>query len=105
MHCGAEIDNEAVVCIHCGCAVENKKPLTKNIAKDDTMEIIVKIFLILGCVSWGWLLIPLLWCVPITVSIFRKLEYKEPVGTGLKVCALLFVNLIAGVCLLCMEDN
>ena len=36
---------------------------------------------------------------------FNRLRDKRPVGTGLKVCALLFVNLIGGICLLCMHDD
>ena len=28
--CGKEVNDEAVVCIHCGCAIENKKASTAN---------------------------------------------------------------------------
>lgn len=28
--CGKEVNNEAVVCIHCGCAIENKKTSITN---------------------------------------------------------------------------
>jgi hypothetical protein len=72
--------------------------------RDDGMVTVAKVFLILGCIGFGAFLIPLAWCIPITVSIFRKLNSGEPIDTGLKVCALLFVNLIAGILLLCMED-
>ena len=65
---------------------------------------VIKVFLILSCVGLGWAIIPLAWCIPMTVSIFRKLNSGEPIGTGLKVCTLLFVNLVAGILLLCMED-
>ena len=61
-HCGAEMLDDAVVCVKCGCSV---KPPAK---KDDTMKLIVKIFMILGCISFGWALIPLAWCIPMTVS-------------------------------------
>ncbi len=97
--------DEAVLCVHCGCQVENRALTMSAPRKDDTMEIIVKIFLILGCISSGWALIPLLWTIPITVSIFGKLKRREPIGTGLKICTLLFVNLIAGIILLCMDEN
>ena len=33
------------------------------------------------------------------------MKYNQPVGTGLKVCALLFVNLIGGILLLCRSDE
>ncbi len=72
--------------------------------QDDAMATVVKVFLILGCITFGWAVIPLAWCIPITVSIFRKLNNGEPIGVGLKVCAMLFVNLIAGILLLCMPE-
>lgn len=28
--CGKEINDDAVVCVHCGCAVEDKKPAVSN---------------------------------------------------------------------------
>lgn len=94
--------DDAVICMNCGCS-------TGQIAiashKNDTLETIVKVMLILGCVAEGWMIIPLAWCIPITVTIFRRFKTREPIGTGLKVCTLLFVNLIAGICLLCMDDN
>lgn len=43
--------------------------------------------------------------IPITISVFHRLRDNRPVGTGLKVCALLFVSLIGGICLLCMNDG
>lgn len=101
-HCGAQIMDDAVVCIHCGCATASNTTAPK---KDDTLETIVKVMLILGCIAEGWLIIPLAWCIPITVTIFKRFKTGEPIGTGLKICSLLFVNLIAGICLLCMDDQ
>jgi len=109
-HCGAQIHDEAVFCVHCGCSV---KPLTPaptpapapvQPAKDDTMSVIVKIFMVVGCLSMGWLLLPLAWCIPMTVSVFKSLDAGRPISTGMKVCSLLFVNTIAGICMLCMND-
>ena len=100
--CGAEINDAAVVCVHCGCEV--KKPAPAK-AKDDTMLTIVKIFLIIGCVSIGWLLVPLAWCIPMTVKAFRCMKEHIPMTTGFKVCVLIFVNLIAGIIMLCVDDE
>ena len=94
--------NEAVICIHCGCPVRSAVSAAPQ--KDDTMETVVKVFLILGCISMGWAIIPLAWCIPITATVFKRFKNGEPVGTGLKICTLLFVNLIAGICLLCIDD-
>ncbi len=105
-HCGAEINDEAFICVKCGCKVYEKAPdiKVKN-ESDDTMSVVIKVFLIFGCISQGWLLIPLAWCVPITVNIFNCMKNGTPISTGMKVCTLIFVNLIAGICLLCMDDN
>lgn len=102
--CGAEVHEEAVICTKCGCSIANTKTATTS-GGNDGLAIAAKIFLILGCVAQGWLLVPLAWCLPITISICGKMKRNEPVGTGLKVCSLLFVNLIAGILLLCRSDE
>lgn len=119
--CGKEIADEAVICPGCGCAVEGAaKPQASG--GNDGLAVAAKVFLILGCITDGWLyllhiiffgglaiflvpFLPLAWCLPITISICGRMKRNEPVGTGLKVCALLFVNLIAGILLLCRNDE
>ena len=101
-NCGKEIADEAVFCPGCGCAIEVKKE--ENGGKDG-LAVAAKIFLILGCIAQGWLLLPLAWCLPITISVCNKMKRNQPVGVGLKVCALLFVNTIAGILLLCRSDD
>ena len=100
--CGSEIHDEAVICPNCGCAVASNK--ATNDMKDG-LATATKIFLILGCIAQGWLLLPLAWCLPITISICKRMKNGEPVGTGLKICALLFVNTIAGILALCRSDD
>ena len=105
-HCGAEINDDAFVCVKCGCRGDQKLPAAQaNAQRDDTMVTVIKVFLILGCIAEGWLLIPLAWCIPMTVKIFNCLKTGTPISTGMKVCTLLFVSLVAGICLLCMDDN
>lgn len=101
--CGKEMVEEAVVCPSCGCSVAQENAVKKN--GDDGLAVASKIFLIIGCIAQGWLLLPLAWCLPITISVCNKMKRGEPVGTGLKVCALLFVNTIAGILLLCRSDE
>jgi len=115
-NCGAPLGEASNFCEHCGAPVMGREAQRAEVLvyeapfrdapprRDDGMVTVVKVFLILGCVGFGCLLIPLAWCIPITVSIFRKLNDGEPIGAGLKVAALLLVNLIAGILLLCMED-
>lgn len=88
--------DDAVVCVKCGCSADAPAKATDN---DNTMKLLVKIFMIIG-----WALIPLAWCIPMTVSTFKKLDAGEKLSTGFKVCSLIFVNLIAGIIMLCSED-
>lgn len=105
-HCGAEIMDAAVICVKCGCATQTQpQPAAQAAAvKDDTLDVVIKVVLILACVIQGIILLPLAWCIPMTVSIFKKLNSGEPISTGLKVCTLLFVSLLGGICLLCRKD-
>lgn len=103
VHCGAEILDDAVFCVNCGRSAEQNVK-TKS-SQNETLSIIIKVFLIVGCVSQCWLLVPMLWCLPITISIFKSLRDNRPIGIGMKICALVLVNLIAGICLLVMNDD
>lgn len=116
-NCGTQLSDNAAFCSGCGSRIEqpayqanyqpNYQPayVAQTPKKDDTMSIVVKVFLILGCVAQGWAILPLAWCLPITITIFNRLRDNQPISTGLKICTLLFVNLIAGICLLCMNDD
>lgn len=100
--CGAELYDEAVVCPTCGCPTDGYKARS---TESDSKSTIIKIFMIIGCVFSGFgFLLPLAWTIPMTVTVCRRLDNHEPIGTGLKVCTLLFCSLIAGILLLC-DDN
>ncbi len=98
--CGAEMMDEAVICIKCGCATENTR-----VTQDSGLTIAAKIFMILSTVASAIYLIPLAWCIPMTVSYFNKVKKGQPVSMAFKVCTLLFVNLIAGIIMLCDKDH
>ena len=102
--CGAEIHENAVICTKCGCSTVNEKTSAGK-GGNDGLAVASKVFLILGCIVQGFFLIPLAWCLPITISICGRMKRGESVGAGLKVCALLFVNLIGGILLLCRSDE
>lgn len=72
--------------------------------KNSGLKTAAKVFMILSCVFTGLALLPLAWTIPMTVSYSRKIESGETVSTGFKVCTLLFVNLIAGILMLCDND-
>lgn len=109
--CGAQIPDSAAFCQNCGnpAGVTRSNPVNyaapqQPVRKDDTLVTLIKVFLILGCVAQGWLIIPLAWCLPITIKVFNKLRDNQPISTGLMVCTLLFVNIISGILLLCDDS-
>lgn len=58
------------------------------------------VFMILSTIAMGWALIPLAWCIPMTVSYYNCIKQGRPVSMGLKICTLLFVNLLSGIFML-----
>ena len=100
--CGKEIFDDAVVCPGCGCSVVTEPKQTVH--GNDGLATASKVLLILGCIMQGVFLIPLSWCIPITMSVCGKLKRGEKISTGLKVCSLLFVSFLGGIFLLCRSD-
>lgn len=101
--CGKEIMDETIICPGCGCNVAQE--IKRTDGGKDGLAVAAKIFLILGCIANGWMILPLAWCLPITIVAFGRMKRREEVGVGLKVCALLFVSLIGGILLLCRPDE
>ncbi len=105
--CGSEIMEEAVICPKCGCYTQNRgvKIQQKNLESSISgLKTAAKIFMIIGCVMLGFWFITLAWTLPMTLSYCRKIESGEPISVGFKVCTLLFVNIIAGILMLCDKD-
>ncbi len=101
-YCGKELADEAVVCPNCGCATDKFQAQKSNSGTGSA----AKVFMIIGCVlSAFYLLIPLCWTIPMTVIYCKRLKQGVPVGTGFKICSLLFVSLIAGILMLCDDEK
>ena len=95
-HCGKEVKKEAVVCVHCGCSLKSA-----GISIDeDGMKLAIQIFLIIGIISTAFLLIPLIWTIPMYKKSMKYLNGELDLTDGYKICILLFCNVIAGVLLL-----
>ncbi|MGN1223120.1 MAG: zinc-ribbon domain-containing protein [Christensenellales bacterium] len=107
-HCGQEVNTAAVVCIHCGCSLENKTQ-AKNYdttSNKNNLYSVAKIFMIIGTIASAFFyLIPLAWTIPMTVSFYNKVNNNEKISVGFKVCSLLFVNTIAGILMLCANED
>lgn len=99
--CGNELLDEAVVCTKCGCAIDPNMFMSKN--KKSELSTLAIVFMIIGTVIMGFYLIPLTWCIPMTISYSNKVKNGENISTGFKVCCLLFVSVISGILMLC--DN
>ena len=132
--CGKELFDEAIICPGCGCPVEGasvETPKTQSAETKNTLRTVAKIFMLISTIAAGisliavpvlyiWfrdVLVKLLqyridfgislavfWCIPMTVHYWRAVENNRPVSTGFKVCTLLFVNMIAGICMLVDKD-
>ena len=103
--CGAELIDEAVVCVRCGAPTGIYKQNFKS--RNSAFVTLSQTFMIIGTVFMGilGLLIPLAWCIPMTVSYFNKVKYGQPISTGFKVCSLLFVSLLGGIFMLVDENQ
>ncbi|MBR7132673.1 MAG: hypothetical protein IKD04_03990 [Clostridia bacterium] len=64
------------------------------------MKTAAKIFIIIGMIVGFWYILPLIFG-GIALSKMKKNELT----TGWKICVLLFVNILAGILLLCMPNE
>ncbi len=72
--------------------------------KRSTMQTLALVFMILGTVGIGWMLVPLAWCIPMTVSYAKKTKNGEHVGVGFKVASLILVSMLGGIFMLVAKD-
>ena len=109
-----------------------KKTTLKDSTTKNTLRTVAKVFMLISTIGAGlaliatpilffffkdvfvWLLqhrielgtgIAVAWCIPMTVHYFKCCEDNRQPSTGFKVCTLLFVNLIAGICMLIDRDE
>lgn len=134
-HCGGEIHDEAVICIHCGRSVQGEAKRNSSSGSDTLITVakvfmtigcvatpaigllygmimliaasaaLVTELLVAAILIMVFCCLPLAWTLPLTITVYRRSKNHEPISTGIKVCTLLFVNLIAGILLLCANDE
>lgn len=66
----------------------------------NTLLLVSFIFMLISTISLGWLLIPLAWCIPMTVSCYKCYQNNTKPSVGFGVCSLLFVSLVSGILML-----
>ena len=71
--CGNELLDEAVVCPKCGCPVD----VTSTQKHNKSLQTITKAFMIIGCIVMSGFILPLAWCIPMTISYFNKTNNKR----------------------------
>ena len=123
-HCGKELMDEAIICPGCGCAVEGVRNKTYARNNNDGLLTAAKVFMIIICAIYvllGFIYIiiyseygygasgivywlPLVWAIPMTVNLSNAIAEKRPISVAFKVCTLLFVSIISGILLLCVND-
>ena len=69
------------------------------------MKLAAFILSLIATISYGVLIIPLFWCIPMTVHIYKAYKGETTLSVEFKVCELLFVNLISGILLLVDNDE
>ena len=78
----------------------------KNRVQNKNYATAVKAMMVLGClVGARFYLVPLLWCIPMTVVAWKKLDRGEPLGTAFKVCTCIFVSRLAALFMFLMTDE
>ena len=105
--CGAELKDGDIFCPKCGQKVEEevhqetvRQEVVFKRQRDESLCNVGFIFCVIGTVVMGFAIIPLIWCIPMTIYVYNAIKDKKPMSVGLKVCVLLFVSLIGGIFLL-----
>ncbi len=102
------IPNDSVFCPSCGAKLSGEVknvPVQPVRAKPSTLSTVAFVFMVISTVCSGFFLIPLAWMLPMTLTFKSKVDRGEPIGTGFKICILLFVSLLAGIFTLCDEET
>ena len=68
------------------------------------MKTVAKVFIIIGMIFQFYLIFPLILGV-IALKKLNAAQKADDISTGWKVVILLFVNIIAGILMLCLKDS
>lgn len=73
--------------------------------RDKNLRLIAFIFMLISTIFFGFALIPLAWCIPMTVHCYGLYKGTKNNTVAFGVCSLIFVSLVAGILLLCSEKE
>lgn len=106
--CGHEIMDGETACPNCGAPVGGQAPVKATPAPQvglTTIELVAFVFMIIGTIAMAFAIIPLVWCIPMTIHAKKAMDDHQKIGVGFKVCTLLFVSLIGGILLLVRDES
>lgn len=75
------------------------KPVNNN-NTNKTLLLVAFIFMLLATIGLGILLIPLAWCIPMTIHCYKCYQGEEKASIGFAICTLIFVSLVGGILLI-----
>jgi len=111
--CGAKMPSSFSICTNCGKFFEKENTNTTNQTKYDftstkpnkhVYQIIIFIFMIISTIYLATFIIPLFWCIPMTITYWNKIQKNEKVNITFKICSLIFMGIIPGLLML-FEDE
>lgn len=74
-------------------------------SSDQTLRLVAFVFCIISTVSVGWLIIPLIWMVPMSVHCWGIYKGTKPNTVAFAVCTLIFLDFVSGILLLVSKKN
>lgn len=117
-YCGEALDDAARFCVKCGrktVELANKAGVWQQEAEQVSAppsalynsgpDSVSRVFMIVCCVLLSLMIVPMSWCIPMTVILCKKLREHRVIGTGFKVCIMLFVSIVSGILLLCRDER
>ncbi len=101
-NCGTPMNNDAKFCEKCGMGTYDMRTAPSPTAPQSLsgLKLASFILMIVATIFQGIYLIPLAWCIPMTVAYYNKATHSEPVSVAFKVCNLIFVSWISGILML-----
>ncbi len=101
--CGKELDNEAIVCVGCGCKVEPFKEGNIGSGNSSDRITLARVFIIIGMVLMAFFI------VPIVIGVFALRNLKTATCrkdvTTWGVLALVFCGAVGGIIMLTLVDE
>lgn len=64
------------------------------------MRLAAFVLCVICTVAMGFMIIPLAWCIPMTISVYKYYKGETDLSIGFRICVLLFVSVISGILLL-----